>query len=330
MQPGTLLLGVVAIFLALAVHELGHLIAGLAVGFRFSIFVIGPVLIERSPAGSIVVGWNRVPALFGGIAGTVPTRPEGLRWRFAIVIAGGPFASVLLALGAALVLQWFSVPQGLLRTELGWLRLLSSAIFLGTAIPLPNGPFVSDGLRLLRMVRRGPKGDRDLSLLTLTALEHGGGRPRDWDRSQIDRALEVRDGSMFECQSQFYSYMQALDSGLVETAGISIASALNLAQRLPGYLRGPHLVEAAYFEAARRANPKRARELLDQVPTNAFGVMEVDRLRAQAAIAVAEGEFGTARVLIAQAFACSPAWAAGPRAWLSELLRACPHPNLDR
>lgn len=288
MQASTLLLGVVAMIVALAVHELGHLIAGLAVGFQFSVFVIGPVLVERSPTGSIRVGWNRVPALFGGVAGTVPTRPEGLRSRFAMVIAGGPCASALLAVGAAIALQWLSLPQGMLRTELSWLRLLSSAIFLGTAIPLPNGPFVSDGLRFLRMVRGGPKGDRDLSLLTLMALQRAGVRPRVWDRSLLERALEVRDGSMFEGQIQFYSYLQALDSGSIETAGASLDRALALAQRLPAYLRGPYLVEAAYFEAARRRNPKRARELLDQVPPNAFGVSGIDRLRARAAIAIAE------------------------------------------
>jgi hypothetical protein len=319
MTVNTIILGVVAVILTLAVHEIGHLVAGLVVGFRFTLLAIGPLLIERTASGKIRLAWNGAPALFGGAAGTIPTRREGLKWRFAGVIAGGPFASALLSLGAAAALRWAPVPHGALRIELSWLRLLSFAIFLATVVPLPNGPFVTDGMRSLRLVRHGPQGARELSTLTLLALERGGVRPRNWDVTLIDRGLEVRDGSIFECQVHLCSYMRMLDAGSLDAAGAALASALTLAPRLPAFIGGPCFVEAAYFEAAHRRRPDRAREFLRMVPARGFGMLEADRLRAHAAIAVAEGDSAAAGDLIAQALARCPVWAAGPRAWLTAL-----------
>ena len=120
-------------------------------------------------------------------------------------------------MGAAVALHGSPLPAGL-RTELGWLRLLSGMVFLATSVPVPNGPFVADGLRFLRILGRGPPGARELSLITLAALERGGVRPRDWDGALIDQGLEVRDGSMFECQIHLHAYQRALDAGLVEAA----------------------------------------------------------------------------------------------------------------
>jgi len=315
--PTSLLLGVGAAILALTVHELGHLVAGLAVGFRFSLFAIGPLLVERTPAGGIRLAWNRVPSFFGGVAGTLPTSAEGLRGRFAVVALGGPLASALLALAAHGVLAWLVPSHGWLRVSWSWVRLLSAAVFIGTVLPLPNGSFVTDGLRLIRILKPGPGGDREVSLLSLAALEQGGVRPREWDASLIERGLGVRDGSIFECQLHLHAYMRALDSGMLDSARASLDMARSL--RVPQFLRAPCLVEAAYFEAAHHGDPKRARELLDQVRPGTYGVLAADRLRAEAAIAVAEGDTRTANEKISAALEKSPAWAAGPRAWLAAL-----------
>lgn len=319
MTVATALLGLATAVGVIAVHELAHLCTGLAVGFRFSVFAIGPLLVRRTPQGRIRVGWNRVPSLFGGAAGTIPVRADGLRWRFAAVVAAGPCANAVLAAAAALALASSIALTPLVRTELSWVRLLSAAIFVATVVPLPNGSFVSDGLRFVRLFERGPRGDRELSLLALAAAELAGARPRDWDAAALARGLAVRDASMFECQMRLYAYMHELDSGRADAAWESLERALVLSARAPVFVREPCLVEAAYFAAAHRGDGERARELLRRVRPRTFSVLEADRLRARAAIALAEGEPDAARRLVLQALEESPPWAAGPREWLAAL-----------
>ena len=64
---------------------------------------------------------------------------------------------------------------------------------------------------------------------------------------------------------------------------------------------------------------RKTRELLGKVKPGAFGVHASDYMRAQAAIAVAEGDAGSANESLSRALAASPLWAAGPRAWLLAL-----------
>jgi hypothetical protein len=319
MHVSTLLLGLVGAFMALTVHELGHLVAGLAVGFRFSLFATGPILVERTPSGQIRATLNRTLAFVGGVAATVPVGTGGLKNRFAVVVAGGPVTSALLGLVAAASIPLVSSSHPFVRTELSWLRLLSSLLFLGTAVPVRNGPFVTDGLRFLRLVRRGAHSDRELALITHAALQRGGVRPRDWNQALLLRAVEIHDSSMFECQVLLYSYMHHLDRQAVSEAAASLRMALALAASLPDSLKADCLLEAAYFAATYEKQPAAAREFLARVPPRAFGVLQSDRLRAEAAIAIAEGHSDAANDFISRAISCSPAWATGPRAWLDTL-----------
>jgi hypothetical protein len=122
----TIALGCGALFICLVAHELGHLCAGLVVGFRFHLFAIGPLLIERKEAGRIGIGWNRVLSFYGGAVSTLPNKTDGLRRRYAIAVAGGPLASLLVAILAAASMDLLRSAPSIVRSELSWLRLLSA------------------------------------------------------------------------------------------------------------------------------------------------------------------------------------------------------------
>lgn len=324
MYAATVILGVTAAFAALASHELGHLTAGLLVGFDFSLFIIGPLLIDRAPSGSLRLGWNGTLAFAGGMAATFPKDSHRLRARFGAVVAGGPIASLLLAIAAAATLIVVPPSYPLVRIEISWLRLLSALVFVGTSIPIPNGAFVSDGLRFLRITHGGPHGDRELALITLVCSQFTGVRPRDWDKKLIRRALTLRDSSMFECQMQLYSFFHAIDSGELAEAADSIENALALVPKVPDSLKADCLLEAAYFESAFLNRPSKARALLARLPSRAYGVLESDRFRALGALALSEQDFSSARTLLQRAIACAPSWASGPKAWLTQLLASLP------
>jgi len=102
-----LLFGVLAVlFLALAFHEVGHLIGGSLMGFKFMLLVIGPVKLVRE-GESIQWRLNDDLSLYGGLAASVPMDGHNLTPRFAVAIAAGPLASLFfsaLGLGAAFLL----------------------------------------------------------------------------------------------------------------------------------------------------------------------------------------------------------------------------------
>ena len=57
-------LGLFAAWLCLFVHELGHLVAGMAVGFRFQLLTLGPLRIERGSDGRLrQIDWGNIPFL---------------------------------------------------------------------------------------------------------------------------------------------------------------------------------------------------------------------------------------------------------------------------
>ena len=68
---------VVATFLALAVHEVGHAIGGRLHGMRLGMLIVGPVHIQREPDGRL--GWrlNRRLSLAGGVVSSVPVSTRG-------------------------------------------------------------------------------------------------------------------------------------------------------------------------------------------------------------------------------------------------------------
>ena len=86
------------IFAVLSFHELGHLIAGIIQGFRFELFVVGPLGIKREK-GKIKIYLNKNIQYYGGVAATLPidASPENGK-KFANLLLAGPIASILLSI----------------------------------------------------------------------------------------------------------------------------------------------------------------------------------------------------------------------------------------
>jgi hypothetical protein len=109
---GLLLLQLPVLLLAIAVHELGHVLAGLAAGFSLAVVQLGPVCATRTPAGwRLRISWD---AFWSGGVQVDPVRPDHLRLRYALGVAGGPAASLVLltvvagAAGAGRPALWLS------------------------------------------------------------------------------------------------------------------------------------------------------------------------------------------------------------------------------
>jgi len=250
-------LGLLAAWLCLFLHELGHVVAGLAVGFRFHLLALGMLRIDRGSDDRVRLRWNRDLRLAGGVGGAAPIDKARLGPRFAIQVLGGPLASLLVALAAHLtLLSWPGAPW-VARVSLEWVRLLSALIGLETLLPIRNGAFVNDGLRFLRLIGRGPIAEREAGLLVWYAEAAMGIPARERDLAGLTRVLAVRDGSIFECQGWLWACERARELGRLDEAADALDRARPLATRAPAELRESCEREAVAIAAA-RSTPSRS------------------------------------------------------------------------
>jgi hypothetical protein len=278
-------------YLGVAAHELGHVVGGLSQGFAFLFWAAGPLWVERS-RGRLHVRLNRTPATWGGVAATMPRDARDLARRFAVVVASGPLASLLLAVVGALA--WLALPDGLARFAAGSLAVVSAALFLATAQPFGAGSgFHSDGGRLRRLLSRGELAEQEAAMLALMSFAMSGVRPRDWPAATLATASSVADSSALEAAVALVAAQYALDTGRPEDAHVQLERGLSLGSRIGPLARAPLAAEAAFFFAWVRRDAVRARALL----ADAHGpFVERHRVaRAEAATRLAEGNLEGAR-----------------------------------
>jgi hypothetical protein len=79
-----------AFYLMVAVHELGHVVVGLPVGFRLRSLRLGPLLFTPPLRLSLCRGPG---AVVNGVAELVPVVSDKLAWRGVAMALGGPGAN---------------------------------------------------------------------------------------------------------------------------------------------------------------------------------------------------------------------------------------------
>ena len=273
----------VGVFAVFAVHELGHVAGGQLAGFRFQLFIAGPLRVERTPEG-LAWGLNRSVALGGGLALSLPTDDRDLRRRMAMVVAGGPLASAVLGgVGLALGGAWAIV------------GMLSLLILAATLWPGTTSGFLTDGARLIRLARGGVEAEREAALLAVFARAMAGARPRDWDPGLLATARRGdADDPMAEAALALVT-AHAFDTGDADAAYESLAQRVALWETAPPSLRGGLATDAAVFEAVVREDAARARAWIDRVPPRALLADPGGVALAEAAALRAEGDLDGAR-----------------------------------
>lgn len=329
-EPLSLIGGsLVLLVLTLVAHELGHLLGGWLVGFRFMLFIVGPLKVVREGT-AIRVRLNKDLSLYGGVASAMPTDDRDLARRTAIVILGGPLTSLALGVLSLALAAW---AYGALAVESSLSQLTffaflfgitNLAIFVTTMIPGKTSGFDTDGAQLLDLWRGGHRAERRWLIVALSAVSIDGVRPRNWNPTQIERLLELREGQVEDVMTNLFGFYYALDRGEVARAGEHIDLCLQQADGFPEAVRPMLYAEAAYFTAHHRQDAVAARHLLQSA---SGGMTEAHtRLRAEAAVLLAEGRFvesaEKARAGLAQA---EKSWdkggAAAEKEWLAELLQ---------
>jgi hypothetical protein len=293
--------GLLIWLLVVAIHEIGHLLGGWLVGFRFIMIAVGPLLVVRTRAG-IRAKFNTNLALFGGMAGSTPTDDRDLQRRDAVMVAGGPIASLLLA--ALCLGLWYglgyntatatsveagsqSVVAGMVGTILFFICMLSFVIAFVTLVPQRSAGQISDGKHLQLLLSGRPEGERNSALRLLYGAMFVSQRPREWNEGVVQRSTKLSDQSAEHAMACFLGYGWALDRGNVALAGQFLDQTVALNDTLPAAARPGIFVEAAYFTARYRGDASAARSFFDQGQSKFVPLH--DRLRAEAATLLAEG-----------------------------------------
>lgn len=213
----------VALFFAIFVHEMGHYLAGRAVGFRFLGFVAGPL--GWRVEGDRLVRYRVRPARLLGYVTMVPPDGKNLFPRFSRFILGGPLASLLWALFTYALWRFSGLPfifdlshgTGLLSIVASFgvsILLLTSVLILpGTLLPYRAkqlGGMPTDMLWLLMLRRGGEPARRLIASLTLAQMNVSGVRSRDLPLALIEDATLPQDGSIEEMIGLVYKWGYAI------------------------------------------------------------------------------------------------------------------------
>lgn len=294
-------IALLAMFGAVLVHELGHILGGLSQGFRFMLLVVGPFKLSRKDGQApIRLSLNTSLELAGGIAACIPQGEHALVPRTKWMVLGGPLASVLLALVCAGLLA-LSAPASWSAFVLT-LGAVSGALAVVTIIPMRNGNFVTDGKRFLQLHREGPEARRDAAQLAITVRLQSGARVDDMPREQIASLLEPSDGSIMEFLGRTTAYTWLLAHGQVREARVQLDRAVALGSGLPLNLSTFIAAEEAFVLAwfDRNAEAARARIAPHEKVMRAI-LPPHDQARLDAAIAAASGDRHAAQSTVSSA-----------------------------
>ena len=325
---------VVAGFLALAIHEVGHAIGGCLHRMRLGMLIVGPVHIQREPDGRL--GWrlNRRLSLAGGVVSSVPASTRGLRRALLSFVAGGPVTSIVvgvlvLAVYVLTDLRETAAAQGGLQDALAagvfMLGVVSIGIGFVTLLPISQGAFVNDGKRILKLLRPGAFADAYAAVMAVGAYAIAQVRPRDRDPDLVAQAASLADGSHEDLAGRLTAHAHALDQGDVEAAGEHIRYLLDHRDGAYPPYRPVIDLAAAYFEAAYAGDAASARSRLEGAGKSALLAFDpTARTRTEGAVLLAEGDAEGASEKLREAYAIlASEWNWGNESTMAEIRRLC-------
>ncbi|MBY0232790.1 MAG: hypothetical protein K2W96_26205, partial [Gemmataceae bacterium] len=205
-------------------HELGHALAGWAVGWLV-LHVNFSILEFKREFGQWIARWCRPRSGLHGFVVAVPLGHRGLWWRDLLLVVGGPLANLLLAglflWGAWLnqglrVRGWpesltFLWPAGL-ASALCLMGMLTNLLIFFTSLAPTGGEdgHASDGLQMLSGFLAPKERDLALGLSSLWTLGRYGTRPRDWPADVVKRWLWDADPHQAHPYANLLGYWHAL------------------------------------------------------------------------------------------------------------------------
>jgi hypothetical protein len=329
----------VALPLALLVHELGHWVAGTVLGLRFQSIGVGPLTWSANSANKaspprLRFSWATP---HGHCAFALPALPN-LRDHLLVYVLGGSLASSLFVLFAVIETALFgsAIWAGMLTLSPVWwlVGVLAMAGWLSLPRLLvslyPAHWLNTDGHTLLELLRSRTHAYRLLATVRLRQQISDGVRPREWDAALTDDLVALHDRSPEALSAHHLAYRWALDRGDAPAAEKYLARAIEVRRHAFPRERATLMVEAAYLEMRLRANRASAQAWLRKTRGEMQRAEQFPKWRLLCAVEVALGQTSVARSVAKRALRAleesTDGLAIAEREMFQELLDQCDQP----
>ncbi|MCL2082719.1 MAG: hypothetical protein FWH04_05755 [Oscillospiraceae bacterium] len=171
-----ILIALLSYWISAIVHELGHIVVGLANGWKLFILVVGFVGLKRKDE-KLALYFEKNPVMWGGAGGIFPIKEDENNIKiWSKVLLGGPIASITMGI--------IFVTISALHSHIVWLLLGAMLIGMGIAclLPLKTGITYTDGKRWYRLRNGGQGQAEEIAIFKMTEIEQLGK-----DKSEIQK-----------------------------------------------------------------------------------------------------------------------------------------------
>jgi hypothetical protein len=247
-----------ASFTATAIHETAHALAGVAVGFRFNSLRIGRVQFDRPFRISLYRGRGTGS---GGWASLFPVKQDRLVPRTVAMLLAGPVSN-LISIGMLLLLPY---SKGMFSALFIFISLLLGVMNL---IPFRARAVISDGGRILMLLRNRARGERWVAMLKLLEELRSGVPPEKMTPAFIARAVAIEDKSPDTVVAYALAYAAAFWQRRDDEAAQALETCLRHCSLAAPSQRQGLMGDAAIFQAHRRKRIDLAEQWLADIPQN--------------------------------------------------------------
>ena len=203
-------IGILVLFAILTffIHELGHVVFGVAAGYQFNFLTVGPITIERGR-----VRTNESWALYGGVASCSPKTDDlqKIIQQHLWFAAGGPIVSIVVAI-ASLILGFMMELQLVII-----FGIFNAGIFAATIIPF-KGTFKSDGRVIVELLSKGNDKEQFLSSILLIKEMMSPAHPTSWSSKLVEKARTAPVNEENIGNSCFLFYYDVFERGYDEAS----------------------------------------------------------------------------------------------------------------
>lgn len=228
----------IGVFLSVNLHELGHLLVGKLLGYKFLMFRAGVFSFQKENGKirfSIIKNVG-----YGGLCAMMPEEDSSLR-DFAIYSLGGIFMNLLTGIGFILI-SFQMKEYSVVRMAIFLTGTTSILLAVVNALPFYSMNQPTDGMMFFSILRKSPMAERFYNSSLLTKKLSSGIRPRDL---QLEKDYEEIEDS-HDMIKALYLYFQEMDQGNVESAEEYLQEVEKNLHKIPPYGLPPYYYEILY------------------------------------------------------------------------------------